>query len=60
MVPQQFNGVVQNGYQTTIPQQFGPQNQPFNPVMMNNGNIQTYNNMPQVNENMPGSSEYSC
>jgi hypothetical protein len=48
VVPQQFNGVVQNGYQTAMPQQFGPQTQPFNPAMMNNGGMQPYNNMLPV------------
>lgn len=50
MGPQQFNGVVQNNYQNPMPPQFGPPNQQFNPVMMNNGNMQVYNSMPQVNE----------
>jgi hypothetical protein len=49
MGPQQFNGVIQNGYQNSMPQQFGTPNQQFNPAMMNNANMQTYNNMPQVN-----------
>lgn len=47
MVPQQYNGVVQNGYQS-MPQQFGPQNQSFTPGMMNNGNVPTYTNIPPV------------
>lgn len=47
IVPQQFNGVVQNGYQT-IPQQFGPQSQSFNTTLMNNGNIQPYAHIPPV------------
>lgn len=47
IVPQQFNGVVQNGYQT-IPQQFGPQSQSFNTTLMNNGNIQPYTHIPPV------------
>jgi hypothetical protein len=47
MAPQQFNGMVQNGYQA-MPQQFGPQNQSFNPGMMNNGNMQAYTNIPPV------------
>jgi hypothetical protein len=49
MVPQQFNGVVQNGYQTAMPQQFAPQNQPFNPGLMNNGSMPGYNGIPPVN-----------
>lgn len=52
MVPQPFNGAVQNGYQP-MPQQFGPQSQPFNPAMMNNGNMQTYANTPPVSSVAP-------
>jgi hypothetical protein len=51
MGPQQpFNGVVQNNYQNPMPPQFVPSAQQFNPVMMNSGNIQPYNNMPQVSK----------
>ncbi len=51
MGPQQpFNGVVQNNYQNPMPPQFVPSAQQFNPVMMNNGNMQPYNSMPQVSK----------
>jgi hypothetical protein len=45
-----FNGpaTVQSGYQNQIPQQFAPQNPQFNPGIMNNGGIQNYNNLSQV------------
>jgi hypothetical protein len=46
--PQQFNGGVQTNYQSPMTQQFVPPNQPYPQVMMNNGNIQAYNNVPQV------------
>lgn len=46
--PQPFNGPVQNTYQHPMPAQFGPPTQQFNPGQMNNGNMQAYNNMPQV------------
>ena len=52
MVPQQFNGVAQNGFQS-MPQQFAPQNPSFNPPMMNNGNVQAYANTPPVSEVAP-------
>jgi hypothetical protein len=52
MVPQQFNGVIQNGYQS-MPQQFGPQNPTFNPAMMNNGNMQAYASIPPVSATNP-------
>ncbi|TAQ90166.1 hypothetical protein B7494_g1470 [Chlorociboria aeruginascens] len=41
---QQFNGAVQNNFQNPIVPQYGPPHQPFNPAMMNNGNLQQYNN----------------
>ena len=50
MAPQQFNGAVQNNYQTPMSQQYGQPNQQFNPIMMNNGNMQPYNTMPQVSK----------
>jgi hypothetical protein len=46
--PQPFNGPVQNTYQHPMPAQFGPPTQQFNTGQMNNGNMQAYNNMPQV------------
>jgi hypothetical protein len=54
VVPQQFNGSgVQGNYQNPMPQQFGPPNQQFNQVMMNNPGVQTYSNMPQVRGEFP-------
>jgi len=46
--PQPFNGPVPNTYQHPMPAQFGPSTQQFNPGQMSNGNMQAYNNMPQV------------
>ncbi|CAD6445290.1 70c514b8-d18e-4d6f-9bf4-1db0f35ad1e3 [Sclerotinia trifoliorum] len=43
---QQYNGVMPNNYQNQMQPQFVPPPQPFNPAMMNNGNMQSYNNMP--------------
>jgi hypothetical protein len=48
--PQPFIAPVQNTYQNPMPPQFTPPPQQFNSAMMNNGNLQTYNSMPQVNE----------
>ncbi|RAL65427.1 hypothetical protein DID88_000994 [Monilinia fructigena] len=43
---QQYNGAIPNNYQNQMQAQFVPPPQPFNPAMMNNGNMQQYNNMP--------------
>ncbi|EDN94942.1 hypothetical protein SS1G_10817 [Sclerotinia sclerotiorum 1980 UF-70] len=43
---QQYNGAIPNNYQSQMQPQFVPPPQPFNPAMMNNGNMQSYNNMP--------------
>jgi hypothetical protein len=54
MGPQPFNGVVQNNYPNPMQSQFIPPAPQFNPGMpinaMNGGNMQVYNNMPQVND----------
>jgi hypothetical protein len=49
MGPQPFIAPVQNAYQNPMPPQFTPPPQQFNSAMMNNGNLQAYNSMPQVN-----------
>lgn len=43
---QPYNGVMPNNYQNQMQPQYVPPPQPFNPNMMNNGNMQSYNNMP--------------
>jgi hypothetical protein len=48
MGPQQFSGGGQNAYQNSMPPQFVGQTQQFSSIPVNNGNMQTYNNMPQV------------
>lgn len=48
MGAQQYNGTMQNNYQPQMQAQFAPPPQSFNPSMMNNGNMQPYNNMPPL------------
>ena len=48
MGPQQFSGAVQNNFQNPMPQHFGPPSQQYPAPMMNPGNMQPYNSMPQV------------
>ena len=48
MAPQQLGGGLQNVYQGAIPQQFVSPNMQYNPTMMSNGSMPSYNVMPQV------------
>lgn len=55
MGAQQYNGTAVQNYQSPIPAHFMPPAQQFSPGMMNNGGMQTYNNIPQVRAFLFGS-----
>lgn len=55
MAPQQFNGGGQNVYQSQMPQQFVSPNMQYNQqvAVISNGNMPSYNGMPQVSHKLP-------